>query len=266
MRLDPLRRNNVQAMGAGERTIVFSHGFGCDLSTWADVAPAFEAEARVVLFDHVGAGLSDLSAYKPSKYASLDGYAEDLVEIAGALSLRDAVFVGHSVAAMIGMLAALKAPGQFATMVMLCPSPSYIDEGDYVGGFSRADIDDLLEVLDSNFLGWSRATAPAIMGNASRPELGLTLSDSFCRTDPDIAKAFARVTFLSDLRASVPRLELPTLILQTQADMIAPVEVGEYMQAALPHGELMLMQATGHCPHMSAPAETVAAIKRYLAA
>ena len=250
--------------GQGERTLVFSHGFGCDLTAWAEVAPAFEAMARVVLFDHVGAGSSDLSAYDFDKYASLHGYAEDVVEIAHALELESAVFVGHSVSAMIGMLAAQKAPGHFSDMVMVCPSPSYINDGDYVGGFSRSDIDDLLDVLESNFLGWSRSTAPAIMANGGRPELGQSLGDSFCRTDPDIAKAFARVTFLSDLRAEVARLTLPTLILQTQADMIAPLEVGAYMHSVLPDSELVVMEATGHCPHMSAPEETIAAIKRHL--
>ena len=263
--MNPLLKNNVRVTGHGETTIVFSHGFGCDQTAWADVAPAFEGIARVVLFDHVGSGLSDNLAYDPAKYASLDGYAEDVAEIAAALSLRDAVFVGHSVGAMIGMLAALKAPGPFGRMVMLCPSPHYIDDGDYVGGFSRADIDDLLQVLDSNFLGWSRSTAPAIMGNGERPELGQALTDSFCRTNPDIAKAFARVTFLSDVRADLPRLDVPTLILQTQSDMVAPLQVGAYMQANLPLGELVIMEATGHCPHMSAPAETIAAIKRFLA-
>jgi sigma-B regulation protein RsbQ len=263
--LGPILRNNVLVVGHGEPTIVFSHGFGCDQTAWSDVAPAFEAETRVVLFDHVGCGGSDLSAYTTAKYASLDGYAQDLIDVAQALELKDAVFVGHSVAAMIGALAALQAPELFAKMVMICPSPRYIDDGDYVGGFSRADIDDLLQVLDSNFLGWSRSTAPIIMGNADRPELGEALSDSFCRSDPDIARAFARVTFLSDVRASLPLLAVPTLILQTQADMIAPVEVGRYLQATLPDSELVVMEATGHCPHMSAPDETVAAIKRFLA-
>ena len=263
--MNPLLRNNVRVLGHDGPPILFSHGFGCDQTAWADVAPAFEDEARVVLFDHVGSGMSDSSAYDVAKYASLDGYAEDVVEIATALALRDAIFVGHSVGAMIGMLAALKAPGPFGRMVMLCPSPHYIDDGDYVGGFSRADIDDLLQVLDSNFLGWSRSTAPAIMGNGERPELGQALSDSFCRTDPDIAKAFARVTFLSDLRADLPRLDVPTLILQTQSDMVAPLQVGAYMRANLPRSELVIMEATGHCPHMSAPAETIAAIKRFLA-
>jgi sigma-B regulation protein RsbQ len=262
--LNPVLRNNVLLAGHGEPTIVFSHGFGCDLSAWADVAPAFEPYGRVMLFDHVGCGHSDLSAYDGAKYSNLGGYAQDVVEIATALALKDAVFVGHSVAAMIGMLAAIKAPGLFGKMIMLCPSPCYIDDGAYVGGFSRADIDDLLQVLDSNFLGWSRSTAPAIMGNAGRPELAMALTDSFCRTDPDIARAFARVTFLSDYRASLSLLELPTLILQTRADMIAPVQVGEYLRATLPDSELVLMEATGHCPHMSAPAETIEAIKRYL--
>ncbi len=239
---------------------------GVTRNAWGAVAPAFEAEAKVVLFDHAGCGRSELAAYDPVKYGRLDGYADDLVEIGRAVGLRDAVFVGHSVAAMIGMLAALKAPGLFGRMIMVCPSPRYLDDEGYVGGFTRRDIDDLLEVLDSNFLGWARSNAPGIMGNAGRPELGQALSDSFCRADPEIAKAFARVTFFSDLRASVPLLQLPTLILQTQADVITPVEVGRYMEAALPQGELVLMQATGHCPHMSEPGETIAAIKRYLAA
>ena len=263
--MNPLLRNNVITVGHGEPTIVFSHGFGCDLSAWDHVAPAFQAEARVIRFDHVGCGRSDRSAYDPCKYSSLDGYAKDIVEIVTALELRDAVFVGHSVAAMMGMLAALQAPGRFARIIMLCPSPSYIDDGDYVGGLSRADIDDLLQMLDSNLQGWSRSIAPAMMGNANRPELSRALGDTFCRMDPDIAKIFARVTFLSDLRASLPLLDVPTLILQTQADTVAPVQVGEYMRASLRRSELVLMEATGHCPHMSAPMETITAIKRYLA-
>ena len=255
----------MRVSGHGDPTIIFSHGFGCDQTAWADVAPAFENEARVVLFDHVGSGLSDSSAYDAANYASLDGYAEDVVELADTLALRDTVFVGHSVGAMIGMLAAVKSPVSIGRMVMLCPSPRYIDDGDYVGGFSRADIDDLLLVLESNFLAWSRATAPQMMGNGERPELGEALADSFCRTDPEIAKAFARVTFLSDLRADLPHLDVPTLILQTQSDMIAPLQVGDYMRDNLPRGELVVMEASGHCPHMSAPAETIAAIKRFLA-
>ncbi len=264
--MNPIHRNNVIVAGSGGRAMVFSHGFGCDLSAWGEVAAAFHADAQVVLFDHVGSGRSDLAAYDAEKYASLDGYAQDVVEIATALGLRDAVFVGHSVGAMIGMLAVLRAPGVFGRLVMLCPSPCYIDEGEYVGGFSRADIDDLLEMLDRNFLSWSKSTAPSIMGNSGRPELGEALIESFSRTDPEIAKAFARVTFLSDLRAHLPLVEVPTLILQTKADMIAPVRVGEYLNASLKNSELVLLEATGHCPHMSAADETVAVIKRYLSA
>ncbi len=262
--MDPLVRNNVQVAGRGEPAVIFAHGFGCDLHAWAKVAPAFEDRARVVLFDHVGAGASDRSAYDFTKYGTLHGYAEDVAEIAEALDLKQAIFVGHSVSGMIGMLAAQRVPGRIGAMIMLCPSPCYVDDGAYVGGFSRGDIDDLLEVLDSNFLAWSRSAAPAVMGNADRPELAEGLADSFCRTDPTIAKAFARVTFLSDHRADLPDLQTPTLILQTRQDMIAPMEVGAYMQASLPNSRLVIMEATGHYPHMSAPEETIEAISRYL--
>ena len=262
--MDVLRRNNVKVSGEGPRPIVFAHGFGCDLSAWNAMVPGFERDHRVVRFDHVGAGGSDLSAYESSKYASFDGYVDDILEIVEALGLEDAVYVGHSAAATMGMLAAIKAPERFRSLVMVSPSPSFIDEGDYVGGFSREDIEGLIDVLDSNFLGWSRSIAPAIMGNPQRPELGDTLTGSFCRTDPDIAREFARVVFLADHRADVPRCATPTLVLQTQADMIAPVEVGRYMHRHLPRSELVLMQATGHCPHMSAPEETTTAIRAFL--
>lgn len=262
--MNVLTRNNVVVSGNGTRPIVFAHGYGCDLTAWCDVAPAFEADHRVVLFDHVGAGNSQLSAYDPVKYASLAGYAADLLEILAALELSDVDFVGHSMAASIGLLAAIAAPARFRSLAMVCPSPCFVNDGDYVGGFSRADIDGLLEVLDSNFLGWSQSMAPAIMGNQDRPELGATLSSSFCRTDPDIARAWARVVFLSDLRADVPRCPTRALVLQTVEDMIAPVAVGEYMHRHLPRSELVLMRASGHCPHMSAPGETIEAIRRFL--
>jgi sigma-B regulation protein RsbQ len=262
--MDILRRNNVQVSGDGKRPIVFAHGFGCDLNAWHDVVPDFERDHRVVLFDHVGAGGSDLSAYDSTKYASFDGYVDDALEVMEALDLRDAIFVGHSAAATIGMLAAIRAPQRIGSLVMVSPSPSFINDGDYLGGFTREDIDGLLEVLDSNFLGWSRSMAPAIMGNDERPELGETLTGSFCRTDPDIAREFARVVFLADHRADVPKCMTPTLVLQTQADMIAPVEVGHYMHRHLPRSELVLMEATGHCPHMSAPNETSSAIRGFL--
>jgi sigma-B regulation protein RsbQ len=260
-----LERNNVRVSGHGTQPMLFAHGFGCDQRMWRLVTPAFEEGYRLVLFDHVGAGASDLRAYDRAKYGRLQGYAEDLLEICDALRLTDVVFVGHSVSAMIGMLAAIMAPQRFARLVLVGPSPCYVNEGNYVGGFTRQDIEGLLDFLDSNHLGWSAAMAPAIMGNPDRPELAEELTNSFCRTDPDIARHFARVTFLSDNRADLPRLRVPALVLQCQEDAIAPPEVGEYVHRHLPDSRLVLLRATGHCPNLSAPGETVAAIKAFLA-
>ncbi|WP_422057876.1 alpha/beta fold hydrolase [Sphingomonas sp.] len=257
-------RNNVKVSGAGSRTMMFSHGFGCDQHMWGLVAKEFEADFRVVLFDHVGAGRSDLNAYDPEKYSSLGGYADDVVEIGRALQLSNAVFVGHSVSAMIGALASLKAPGMFGELVMVGPSPRYVDDGDYVGGFSHEQVDELLEFLAANHLGWSAAMAPAIMGNADRPELGETLADSFCATDPEIARQFARVTFFSDNRADLSRIEARTLVLQCSEDIIAPTCVGEYVHQQIPNSEYRLLNATGHCPNLSAPAEVTAAIRAFV--
>lgn len=246
--------------------MLFAHGFGCDQNMWRFVAPAFEDEYRVVLFDHVGAGGSDLSAYNRSRYDSLQGYARDVLEIRRELELTDAVFVGHSVSAMIGVLASVEEPGAFESLVLVGPSPRYINDGDYTGGFTQEDIDGLLESLDSNYLGWSSAMAPVIVGNPDRPELGTELTNSFCRTDPTIAKHFARVTFLSDNRADLPRVKARTLVLQCSDDVIAPHCVGEYVNGQIPASELVLMQATGHCPNLSAPDETIAAIQAFLRA
>ncbi|WP_424139116.1 alpha/beta fold hydrolase [Roseomonas chloroacetimidivorans] len=244
--------------------MLFAHGFGCDLNMWRFVAPAFEDRYRTILFDHVGAGGSDLSAYSRKKYSTLDGYADDVVEIARALQVRGGVFVGHSVSAMVGVLAAKKAPELFDDLVLIGPSPCYIDDGDYVGGFSRAQIEELLEFLDSNHMGWSRSMAPVIMGNPDRPELGDELTNSFCRTDPDIAKHFARTTFLSDNRHDLQGVTAHALVLQCSEDVIAPPCVGEYVHRALPNSKFVLMQATGHCPNLSAPEETIAAIEAFL--
>jgi len=258
-------RNNVALSGrAGAQPMLFAHGFGCDQNMWRHVAPAFADEYRIVLFDHVGAGGSDLSAYDRRKYSTLQGYADDILEICRELELNDVVFVGHSVSAMMGVLAAAREPERFAKLVLVGPSPRYIDEGDYTGGFTREDIEGLLEQLDSNYLGWSRALAPTIMGRPDRPELGAELTDSFCRTDPEIAKHFARVTFLSDNREDLGRVTTPTLVLQCSDDVIAPNAVGEYVHDRLPDSELVLMQATGHCPNLSAPDETIAAIRGFL--
>ena len=263
-RLNVTRRNNVHVSGRGTQPMLFAHGFGCDQNMWRFVVPAFEDAYRIVLFDHVGAGQSDLSAYDRRKYATLDGYATDVLEICDECQLSDVVFVGHSVSAMIGVLAALREPRRFAALVLVGPSPRYIDDGEYVGGFTRADIESLLGSLDSNYLGWSSTMAPAIMGNRDRPELGQELTNSFCRTDPDIASHFARVTFLSDNRQDLRRITTPTLILQCAEDVIAPAVVGEYVHRQVPGSQLVMMEATGHCPNLSAPEETVRCITTFL--
>jgi sigma-B regulation protein RsbQ len=264
--MDPLHRNNVRVRGRSDgQPMVFAHGFGCDQNMWRFVAPAFEDTFKVVLFDHVGAGDSDLSAYDPDRYSSLEGYAQDVNEICEALALEEVVFVGHSVSSMVGAIAARTAPGdRYDKLVMVGPSPRYIDDEGYRGGFSRNDIDELLESMDSNYLGWSSAMAPVIMGNPERPELGQELTASFCRTDPEIARRWAQVTFLSDNRADLARVQVPTLVLQCTDDIIAPDAVGEYVHRAISGSELVKLRATGHCPNLSAPEETAAAILRFL--
>jgi sigma-B regulation protein RsbQ len=264
--MDVLRRNNVKVWGRPEaQPMVLVHGFGCDQNMWRFVAPAFEPDYRIVLLDLVGAGKSDLSAWSSSKYETLHGHAADVLEICRELALESVVFVGHSVSAMIGVLAARAEPGRFATLVLIGPSPRYIDDSTgYVGGFSREDIEQLLESLDSNYLGWSSAMAPRIMGNPERPELSVELENSFCRTDPKIARHFARVTFLSDNRADLPLVRTPTLILQCSEDVIAPTAVGEYVSRSMPAARLVMMKATGHCPNLSAPEETIAAMRAFL--
>ena len=245
--------------------MVFVHGFGCDQNMWRLLAPHFAERYTVILLDLVGSGRSDLSAYQPAKYATLHGYADDIVEVLAEVSREPAIYVGHSVSAMIGLLADLKSPGQFAAHVMVGPSPRYINDGDYFGGFTQEDIASLMETLESNYLGWSSNMAPAIMGAPGRPELAVELTNSFCRTDPEIAKQFARATFLSDYRAELPRLDKPTLILQCSDDMIAPVAVGEYMHRVLPNSTLKIIDNVGHCPHLSAPSASVDAMEEFLA-
>jgi sigma-B regulation protein RsbQ len=259
-----LTRNNVVVKGDGDRVMLFAHGYGCDQAMWRFVAPAFEDTHKIILFDHVGAGKSDLAAYDKKKYSTLEGYADDILEICAHTEARNVVVVGHSVSAMIAALATIKEPSFFSALVMVCPSPRYINDGDYVGGFSASDIEDLLGALESNYLGWAGQMAPAIMGNPDRPELGAELANSFCQTDPDIARHFARVTFTSDNRADLPRISVPSLILQCSSDIIAPLSVGEYVRRNTPNSALVVMNATGHCPHLSAPEETVAAIRQFL--
>src|SRR3981081_497546 len=259
-----MARNNVHVSGHGDRAMVVAPGFVCDQNMWRFVAPEFENDFKVVLFDHIGAGGSDLSAYDYRKYSALSGYAEDIFEIGRELSLKDAVFVGHSVSAMIGVLASLKAPGMFGQLVLVGPSPRYVDDGDYVGGFSEKQIEELLEFLEDNHMGWSAAMAPSIMGNPDRPELGEELTNSFCRTDPDIAKAFARVTFSSDTRSDLSEVSVPTLILQCKEDIIASTVVGEFVHRQIPASKMVVLDATGHCPNLSAPREVVSAIQAFV--
>jgi sigma-B regulation protein RsbQ len=263
--METTRRNAVTITGRPDgQPMMFAHGFGCDQNMWRFVAPAFADTHRLVLFDHVGTGKSDLSAYDDERHSTLDGYASDVLDIIADHDLRDIVFVGHSVSAMVGVLAANRAPERFDRLVLIGPSPRYIDDDGYVGGFARPDIEEMLESLDSNYLGWSSAIAPVIMGNPERPEMGAELINSFCRTNPEIARKFARVTFLSDNRDDLPRLRTPALILQCADDVIAPAVVGAYVHRHAPGSTLVAMNATGHCPNLSAPEETVAAIRAYL--
>jgi sigma-B regulation protein RsbQ len=260
-------RNNVKVMGEGPATLVFAHGFGCDQNMWRFMAPWFAERYRIVLFDMVGNGQSDIAAWYPRKYNALDGYASDLLEIvkefAGPGPL---IHVGHSVSTMIAALADLKEPGHFDAHVMIGPSPCYINDGDYHGGFTRHDIESLLEALESNYLGWSGNMAPALMGAPDQPELGQELTDSFCHADPEIAKQFARVTFTSDNRQDVARLTTKTLILQCSDDLIAPVQVGDFLHRVIAGSTLRRIENVGHCPHMSAPSACIAAIEEFFAA
>jgi len=262
--MNAFEKYNITVAGNGKKTMLLAHGYGCDQVMWRFLSPAFQDEYRVVLFDHVGAGKSDLSQYSRQKYGTLNGYADDLLEIIDAVGGAPVVFVGHSVSAMVGVLAANKKPDYFSRLVLIGPSPCYINEGEYVGGFTRSDIDGLLQTLDSNHLGWSRAMAPIIMKNEDRPELASELAESFCRTDPRIARHFARVTFLSDNRADLPLLRVPSLVMQCSEDNIAPQAVGEFVHRQIAGSRYVFLKATGHCPHLSAPAETIQSIKEYL--
>lgn len=264
--MDIARRNNVTVTGnARGPAVVLAHGFGCDQNMWRLTVPALVEDHRVVLFDYVGAGRSDPSAFSEERYASLDGYARDVVEVCAALDLRDAVFVGHSVSAMIGVLAADMAPERIGALAMIAPSPRYIDDDGYRGGFTGEDIDELLGSLESNYLGWSAAMAPVIMGNAERPELGEELKNSFCATDPDMARVFARTTFLSDSRDDLKTVTVPTLVLECSQDVIAPREVGAFVHQAIAGSTLVTLDAIGHCPHLSAPEATNEALTGFLA-
>jgi sigma-B regulation protein RsbQ len=259
-----LARNHVRVFGRGKQPMLFAHGFGCDQNMWRYVTPAFEDDYKIVLFDYVGSGHSDARAYDARRYSTLQGYADYVLDVVHALDLHDVIFVGHSVSSMIGVLAANREPDRFERLILIGPSPRYINDAPYVGGFERADIDGLLEMMDKNFLGWANFLAPAIMKNADRPELGAELTESFCSTDPIMARNFAEATFYADNRADLASVSVPSLILQCSEDMVAPTVVGQYLEAHLPNSTLKMMNATGHCPHMSHPDETIALMKAYL--
>ncbi len=259
-----VERNNIKIFGQGRQTLIFAHGYGCDQRIWNAVTPAFEKDYEVILFDHVGSGKSDLSKYDRAKYSSLRGYADDVLEIGEALDIQGGVFVGHSVSTMIGILAAIKSPGLFEKLILIGPSPCYFNEEGYEGGFSNEDINRMLQHVDTNYESWSKSMAPIIMGNNDRPELSEMLTETFCRNQPELAKHFAHVTFLADHRADLPNLNTPSLILQCSKDSIAPLAVGEYLHRELRKSDLRVLKATGHCPHVSAPSETIEAMQDFL--
>jgi sigma-B regulation protein RsbQ len=263
--VDVKTRNNVNVAGRGSRPMLFAHGFGCDQNMWRFVAPAFEDDYKVILFDYVGSGRSDLASYDEQRYSSLDGYAQDVLDICEALHLRDVIFVGHSVSSMVGVLAANREPERFAQLIMVGPSPRYINEDGYVGGFERAEIEGLLDLMEKNYIGWANFLAPVIMKNSDRPALSDELQQSFCSTDPKIARRFAEATFFADNRNDLPAVKVRSLILQCSDDAVAPVEVGSFVHRSIPGSTLRLLQASGHCPHMSHPSETIDAIRNYLA-
>ncbi|MBZ9728713.1 alpha/beta hydrolase [Salegentibacter sp. JZCK2] len=259
-----LKRNNVKVFGNGTQPMLFAHGYGCDHNMWRYIYPAFEENYQIILFDHTGAGNSDERQYSFEKYDTLEGYTEDILEICEELNLQDVIFVAHSVSSMIAVLAAVKEPGRFSKLILIGPSPRYINDDDYYGGFNSEDIEELMEALDSNYLGWAAQMAPVIMGNRESSELGEELTNSFCSTNPAIAKHFARVTFLSDNRQDLQFVKVPTLVMQSSEDVIAPKEVGEYVHKNITNSQFKILNATGHCPNLSAPEETIAVILEFL--
>lgn len=262
--MSAFQRNNVRIFGTGTHSIIFAHGYGSDQQSWKAILPAFESDYRLIVFDHIGSGGSDTRQYDIDKYSTLDGYTQDLLDICRQLELRDAYFVGHSVGAMIGILAAIQCPQHFKKMVLISPSPCYINDTNYIAGFDSCDVEDLLSVMESDYQGWAYQMAPLLMGNLDRPELGQELKRSFYRNDTEISLQFARVIFNSDYRYILPRLSVPSLIAQCSLDAMAPPTVGVYMHQHLAHSQLLQLQANGHYPHLSAPEEIIEAIRTFM--
>jgi len=264
-RASVITRNNVKFCGSGTKTLLLGHGFGCDQNMWKYMLPDLEKHFKVVSFDYVGSGRSDLSAFSIDRYSSLEGYSQDIIDICDALELHRVHFIGHSVSSMTGMLAAIARPESFASLSMICPSPCYLNfPPDYMGGFERPDLEDLLDLMDQNYIGWANYLAPLIMGELTDPDLVQELSDSFCSSDPIIAKTFARATFFSDHRHTLSKLKHPTLILQSEVDSLASVDVGSYMQQRIENSQMRLVQTNGHCIHMTHPMVVLSEVKRFL--
>jgi len=262
---DVLARNNVKVIGNGSKTLMLAHGFGCDQNMWRFMTPALEQKFKIVLFDYVGSGSSDLSQYDKERYSRLEGYAEDIVEIGEALQLTDVIFIGHSVSSIIGSLASIEAPKLFSKMIMICPSPCFLNfPPDYLGGFEKQDLQELLNLMDKNYIGWANYLAPLVMGDNNPSELTNELSSSFCSTDPVVAKGFAKATFLSDYRHILKKVKQPTLIFQSKNDSLAPPEIGKFINENITNSELELVEADGHCLHMTHPDQVTNSIFKYL--
>lgn len=262
--MDSIKKNNVNILGKGKHVLLFVHGYGCNQNMWRFMTPDFEDDYKVILMDLVGYGESDIKSFDKEKYSSLKGYATDIIDVCQELDLKQITLIGHSVSSMIGLHVSLMAPELIDHLIMIGPSPCYINQDNYIGGFSKADIDELIDTLNSNYLGWSSAITPVIMGNPDQPELTDELNNSFCQTDPEIAKQFAKVTFMGDERKYLEECSAKTLIIQSKKDIIAPIEVGKFVHSKIKNSELKILNINGHCPHMSSPKATTKAIKEYL--
>lgn len=266
MKKDIRSRNNISLLGNDplKKTIVFSHGFGSDQTAWRHQVEAFKNNYNIVLFDMVGAGKSDFSAYSPNRYSTLHAYSDDLIEIITELQLQKPIIVTHSVSGMTSVLASLREPQMFEKLILICSSPRYLNDGDYKGGFDQSDLDGLFDAMSSNYHAWAAGFGPVAMGNPERPELGKEFARTLGEIRPDVAQAVARVIFTSDHRKDVPKLTTPTLVIQTSNDIAVPLEVGRYLHKNIKGSTLAHIDASGHLPHMSAPDEINSVIASFL--
>jgi len=260
-----IKRNNINISGKGKKPIIFAPGFGCDQTVWKDVLPAFEEDYQVILFDYVGFGGSDISAFNSVKYGKLSGYVQDVLDVCAVLDLKEAIFVGHSVSSMIGLLASNAEQSYFSHLIMIGPSPCYLnDPPDYYGGFEKEDLENLIDMMEKNYIGWANVFSSTLINNAERTDAAKELEDRFCSTDPLIATTFAKACFFTDSRQDITKAKVPSLILQCTEDIIAPKGVGEYLKRNMPNSEITYMNTSSHCPHISDPDETILSIKNYL--